>query len=72
MKPLVRVLALTAALGFTGLSMAHATVTSCRYLCSGMIRQTTVDNCCGQTFTCPNGQMVHAYGYLGASGWQFC
>ena len=72
MKPLVRVLALTAALGFTGLSLAHATVTSCRYFCGTKIVQTTVHSCCTQTFTCPSGQMVHAYGYLSPSGWQFC
>jgi hypothetical protein len=72
MKPLVRVLALTAVLGFTALSTAHATVTACRYFCSGMIQQTTIDNCCGQIITCPNGQMVHPYGYLAPSGWKFC
>jgi hypothetical protein len=72
MKPLVRVLALTAALGFTGISMAHATFTSCRYFCGRTIYQMSADNCCSQTFTCPNGQSSTPFAYLGESGWQFC
>jgi len=72
MKPLVRALALTAVLGFTYLSTAHATVTACRYFCGIKVVQTSADNCCAQTFTCPSGQVGHPFSYLSPSGWQFC
>lgn len=73
MKPLIRALALTAALGLTGLTVASgATGGNCRYICGGTIHVTTTGSCCTQTFTCPDGQTVRAYGYLSATGWRFC
>jgi|GEM_PF-3553468 len=74
MKPLIRAVALTAVLGFTCLTVASgATGGDCRYICGGTIHVTTAGStCCTQTFTCPGGQMVHAYGYLSSSGWRFC
>jgi hypothetical protein len=73
MKSLIRALSLTAVLGFTGLAVASgATGGNCRYICGSTIHVTTSSTCCTQTFTCPDGQTVFAYGYLSPSGWRFC
>jgi hypothetical protein len=65
---------LTAVLGFVCLPAAHSTALgACRYLCGTTIHETNAGaTCCSQTFTCPNGQMVHAYGVYTVRGWQFC
>jgi hypothetical protein len=74
MKPLVRALALTAALGLTCLSMANGiTASDCNYVCGTTIHQTIAGpSCCSQTFICPNGQRVRALGHLTSSGFVFC
>jgi hypothetical protein len=71
MKPLLKVFALTAALGFACLPASAAL--GCRYICGGTIHETGAGStCCTQTFTCPDGSTTHAYGYNNGSGWRFC
>lgn len=74
MKLLLRALALTAILGAAGLSPSNAAFGTCRYLCGSTVHETTVSSmssCCGQPFTCPNGQTGYGFAYR-ERFWQFC
>ena len=63
MKPMFRVLALTAVLGVASLPVAYSsTVGACRYFCGTTIHEAYVGpTCCFQTFTCPNGQTSYPF-----------
>ncbi len=73
MKLLLRILALTAVMGFACLPMASSsTGGACRYFCGSTLQTGSSSDCCSASVQCPNGQRVTPFAYNSGSGWRFC